>query len=191
MQVLNDDLPIALLPRTFDVSRLVSQIDANPSVWDGYKARTAAYGTPHGGVSDIWVRYNAWKNFNGDMADFNGPHSSEWYPVVEHIPAVIRLCLDVLEYVGDTELGGVLITRVPPGGEVKPHVDGGWHAGHYRKHAVQLRGNQKQGFFFVGHEVRAEPGQVYAFDNSKVHFVKNESDSDRMTLIICSRGNDE
>jgi aspartyl/asparaginyl beta-hydroxylase (cupin superfamily) len=125
------------------------------------------------------------------MAAFNGPHTSEWYPVVEHIPSVIRLCLDVLEYVGDTELGGVLITRVPPGGGVKPHVDGGWHASRYRKHIVQLKGNKDQGFFFVDHEVRANPGQIYAFDNSQLHWVKNDSDSDRVSLIICSRNGDE
>lgn len=71
---------------------------------------------------------------------------------------------------------------------MSPHRDDGWHAQHfYEKYAVQLKGNQQQGFHFEGHTVRAEPGEVYYFDNSKTHWVTNESNEDRMTLIICVR----
>jgi hypothetical protein len=44
--------------------------------------RTTAYETPHLAVSDIWVRYNDWSNFNGDIQAFNAEHESSWYPVI-------------------------------------------------------------------------------------------------------------
>jgi aspartyl/asparaginyl beta-hydroxylase (cupin superfamily) len=89
--------------------------------------------------------------------------------------------------VGGKQLGGVLITRIPSGGEVQPHVDHGWHAGHYEKFAVQLRGNQEQAFCFEDAELRPEPGDLYTFDNARLHWVTNDSDSERITLIVCIR----
>lgn len=179
---------IRLLSSGFDVSDAVSQIASHPDVWNRHRQRTEMYGTPHGDVSDIWVRYNDWANYTGDWEAFNGPHESVWYPVISDIPAVWSLCRKVKRFVGADELGGVLITKVPPGGQVAPHVDGGWHAGHYEKFAIQLMGNQDQGFFFEDSELRAEPGDLYTFDNSKTHWVRNDSDTERMTLIICLRG---
>jgi quercetin dioxygenase-like cupin family protein len=103
------------------------------------------------------------------------------------IPAVWSLARKVKRHVGAKTLGGVLVTKIPPGGRVEPHVDGGWHASHYDKYAVQLKGNAQQAFCFEDSELRPEPGDLYTFDNSKLHWVTNDSDSERMTLIICLR----
>jgi hypothetical protein len=176
---------IRLLPGRFDVAPLVAQIQAHPEVWNTHKQRTEQYGTPHNGVSDIWVRYNAWENYTGDWPAFHGPHESVWYPVCKVLTEVKPLVKKVALHVGARKIGGVLITKVPPGGEVAPHVDGGWHAGYYEKFAVQLQGNKDQGFYFEDSHVSAEPGELYTFDNSRLHWVKNASDEDRMTLIIC------
>lgn len=171
----------------FDIAPLVAQIEARPDVWNRHRMRTEAYGTPHNEVSDIWVRYNDWGNFTGDVAAFNGPHESVWYPVADEISEVKRLCREVCERTGLFNLGGVLITKIPPSGQVAPHIDGGWHAGHYRKFAVQLLGNADQVFWFEDSELRPEPGDLYTFDNSKLHAVYNRSSQDRMTCIICLR----
>ncbi|GAA0260617.1 hypothetical protein GCM10009126_27580 [Rhodanobacter caeni] len=180
--------PIFQIAHGFDVAPLLAQIDAHPDVWNRHTMRTEAYGTPHAKIDDIWVRYNAWENFTGDIAAFNGPHASTWYPVVNDIPAVKPLVFDVMRLVEGEQLGGVLITRVPPGGRVEPHIDDGWHASYYHKIAVQLRGNAEQAFCFDDAELRPMPGDVYTFDNSQRHWVVNESHDERITLIICIRG---
>jgi aspartyl/asparaginyl beta-hydroxylase (cupin superfamily) len=176
---------ISLLSSGWPVAKALSQIEAHPEIWNTHRQRTEAYGTPHNGVSDIWVRYNAWKNYTGDWATFHDKHVSEWYPVIAKIPAVWSLVRKIRRHIGANELGGVLITKIPPGGRVAPHIDGGWHAGHYAKYAVQLMGNKDQAFCFEDSELRPEPGDLYTFDNSKLHWVTNDSDSDRMTLIVC------
>jgi len=180
--------PIFPLGVRFDVSAALEQLADNPDAWNQHTMRTEAYGTPHGGVSDIWVRYNDWANFNGDQEAFNGPHQSVWYPVAWKLPAVRNLVFDVMRVVEGEHLGGVLITKIPPGGRVEPHIDQGWHAGYYAKFAVQLMGNEKQAFCFDDATLSAMPGDLYAFDNSRRHWVTNDSDSDRMTLIICIKG---
>jgi len=89
--------------------------------------------------------------------------------------------------VGAERLGGVLITKVPAHDSVKPHHDEGWHATYYDKYAVQLASAPGQAFCFEGESFSAEPGQTYSFDNSHTHWVENDSDFDRMTLIVCLR----
>jgi aspartyl/asparaginyl beta-hydroxylase len=179
--------PIYQIAQGLPVAELVAQIEANPDVWNRHTMRTEAYETPHNEVSDIWVRYNAWENFTGDPQAFNGPHESVWYPVVEQIPAVVPLVADVMLRAGLYELGGVLITKIPPGAHVAPHIDTGWHAAHYMKFAVQLLGGQDQEFWFEEAQLSPEAGDLYTFDNAKLHAVYNRSDRDRMTCIICLR----
>lgn len=178
---------IHLLPHTYAVADAAQQLAASDA-WDLHTDRTKRYGTPHEDVSDIWVRFRDLSEMGDDkVAFFNGEHRSVWYPCADEMPAVVELVGKVFRDVGGKELGGVLVTRIPPGGEVKPHTDGGWHARHYEKFAVQIKGNEKQAFCFDSASLSASPGQLYTFDNSKVHWVTNDSDHDRMTLIICIR----
>lgn len=170
------------------VDALIRQLDAAPELWNEHTLRTDRYHSPHSDVSDIWVRFNAWENFDGDPVKFTStPHTSVWYPGVAKIPAAWSLARKVIRFVGGHKLGGVLITRIPPHGEVKPHIDSGWHASNYEKFAVQIKGNRDQVFYFEDAELRPEPGDLYAFDNSRLHGVRNESNDERITLIICLR----
>jgi hypothetical protein len=172
----------------FDVTPLLRQLEDHPELWNEYTLRTNRYRTPHSDVSDIWVRFNAWKNYTDSSVDFTmKPHESEWYPCISHIPAAWSLARKVMRLVGGKKLGGVLITKIPPGGEVKPHVDSGWHATYFTKYAIQVKGNKRQGFYFSDAELHPESGDLYTFDNSFTHWVKNESDEERITLIICIR----
>ena len=179
--------PIWLIAQGWEVAPLQQQLAAHPELWDEHRARTVIYEGPHGDVSDIWVRYRDFAEFSGDLAAFNEAHASVWYPSVEKIPAAWSLARKVQRFTGCQTLGGVLITRVRPGGQVKPHIDGGWHAGHYRKVAVQVKGDQQQAFHFDDCELRANDGYVYEFRNDVTHWVTNDSERERITLIVCVR----
>lgn len=174
--------PIRSLGVRLEVGPLLQEISENPDVWNRHTARLHGV---HREVSDIWVRYNAWENCT--KPGFNEPHESVWYPVVSQIPSVKGIAFDVMRLVEGERLGGILITKVPAGGEVKPHKDGGWHAQYYEKFAVQLASTPDQAFCFEDARLSAEVGELYTFDNSQVHWVENPSTQDRMTLIICIR----
>lgn len=184
-------------PRQYSIRRIATGFDVrlvrqrlvspdNVDLWNAHTLRTEAYA--HAGISDIWVRYNAWENLDrSNPAAFNEPHESVWYPAIDRVPVLRPLIFDVMRLVEGEHLGGVLITRIPPGGEVLPHVDQGWHARYYDKVAVQIEGGHKQSFCFDDDKLVSHPGDVYTFDNSRKHWVTNESDHDRITLIICIR----
>lgn len=178
---------IGLTGACFDVSALADQLDKAPDLWNEHRHRTHGYG-PHSDVSDVWVRYRPFREFDGDAAAFHaGPHVSEWYPCVARIPAAWSLARKVRRLSGKAHLGGVLITRVPPGGRVAPHVDTGWHAETHAKFIVQVRGDAQQAFCFHGERLSAEDGQCYWFRNDREHWVTNDSDRERISLIVCVR----
>lgn len=171
------------MPLAFDVSQVVAELDANPQLWDQHTLRKKLY--VHGEMSDIWVRYNAFENFTGDMAAFNAEHESVWYPAIEKLPALKKLLFDLMWAVEGERLGGVLITRIPPGKGIAPHTDDAWHARYYSKIAVQLKSAPGQAFCFEDESLSAEPGEVYVFRNEFTHWVVNDSEQERMTLIVC------
>lgn len=175
---------IAALPYSLDVSPLRAQLAAHPEVWDEFRWRTEHPRSPHRECSDIWCRYNALSNFG---AHFNDEHESIWYPVIDKVPAVRALCDSVLAKMPGYLLAGVLITKVPAGKQVYPHIDRGWHAESTEKVAVLIEGNRKQAFCFDGIEHRSSIGECFTFNNQSPHWVENQTDEDRVTLIICVR----
>lgn len=170
-----------------DVTAIQHQLRAYPELWNQHRPRTSQY--VHSQVDDIWVRYNAWKNYDEKLglSHFNREHDAEWYPAADVIPQLRQIALDVVRMVEGVRLGGVLITRIPPGGQVAKHIDRGWHAEYYDKFAVQLAADPRQAFCFDDAELVTAPGDVYTFDNSRTHWVTNPSDVDRITMIVCVR----
>ena len=171
-----------------DVSALRLQIARQPWLWDRNDMRKTWAGTPHRQMSDIWLRYNAWENFRPDEpAAFGGEHDSVWYPASDALPAAKPIIHGLMTQVHGERLGGVLITRIPPGGVIEAHTDVGWHPEYYDKFYVQLESGDGADFWCGDESITPKRGDVYFFDNSKIHGVRNNSTEDRMTLIVCIR----
>lgn len=170
-----------------DVSTLRQALLEHPELWNQHRPRTASY--VHGQVDDIWVRYNAWQNYDEKLglSHFNREHESTWYPAANVIPELRQVSLDIMRMVEGERLGGILITRIPPGGQVQKHIDRGWHAAYYDKFALQISADPRQAFNFESESLVSAPGDIYTFDNSLIHWVTNASDVDRITLIVCVR----
>lgn len=160
---------ISSLNKRFDVTALQRELQGD--VWNRNKARTEHPRSPHREVDDIWVR-----NPQG-----------QWQAVADEIPAVHAIIEEMADFVSAMEMGGVLITRVPSGCQVYPHVDTGWHAEYYEKYAIQVQGTPEQTFSFLDCEHRCAAGDSYTFRNDVPHWVTNFTDEPRITLIICVR----
>lgn len=170
---------IKLLQReAFNPLPLLWALQEHPELWDQNTARTENPMSPHHGLSDIWAR------FAPEGVDPSRPHDSVWYPCADVLP--VRELVEPLLQLGD-QLGGVLITKIPAGKRCKPHVDPGWHARHYQKFALQIQSHPSQIFCFEGSSLVSRPGDIFWFDNSALHWVDNDSDQDRITLIACIR----
>lgn len=172
---------IVLLERGLNVSGVHWALLSNPHLWNQNTVRTEHPDSPHHGLDDIWVRFGT-----EDDARTGAPHESSWYPSAE-VLGVKPLIMSIFAATQGTTLGGVLITRIPPGERCKPHTDPGWHARQYEKFAVQIASAPGQKFCFEDSELETKPGDVFWFDNSKLHWVENPTNYERMTMIICIR----
>ncbi len=158
--------------------------------WNQHKARKEADGTPHAAMSDIWLRYNdvAPYEARGDFTGFNDAHESVLYPSWFALPQIRPLVYALMAKVEGTRLGGVMITKIPPGGVIEPHRDSGWHAEYYNtKLYVVLQSNPQCVNTVEDEAVVMNTGDVWFFDNLKVHSVENNGPEDRITLIVCIR----
>ncbi len=172
---------IELIVEGVDVAPMVAALEAHPELWSQFTTRTENPESPHHGTQDIWARWADPATVQSD-----GSHMSTWFPPAGVLP-VKEMAGQVMALTGALQLGGVLITRIPAGESVKPHVDTGWHAGYYEKFAVQVAANEKQAFCFHGEKLVTKPGDVFRFDNSHEHWVTNDSDEARVTAIFCIR----
>jgi hypothetical protein len=159
-----------------NVQPLFEALQAHPELWDQTPDRTAPAHSPHHDLHDIYIRY-------GENPLDAQPHESLWYPAASILP-VKDLIFDLMYAMRGERLGGVLITRIPPGKMCKPHRDGGWHAGYYEKFGIQIQSAPGQAFCFEGESLETKPGDVFWFDNAYTHWVTNDTPHDRITLIV-------
>lgn len=175
---------IELLRRGLPVAPIYWALQAHPELWNQHTERTEDPTSPHHGLDDIWARFGAPEDVKRD-----GPHDSVWYPAADLL-GVKPLALDVLRDAGGSRLGGVLITRIPPGKTCRPHTDPGWHARYYAKFGVQITSAPGQMFCFEGEELETRPGDLFFFDNQYRHWVTNPTPYERVTMIVCIRMED-
>lgn len=171
---------ISLVTSGIRVGHILWSLREHPELWDQNTVRTQDPASPHHGLSDIWARFAA------PGVDGSQPHESVWYPSSDtlHIKSVVG---PLVGLVHGTRLGGVLITKIPPGKTCKPHSDPGWHARFYDKFAVQIESAPGQAFCFEDDTLETKPGDVFWFDNAYTHWVVNDSPYDRITMIVCIR----
>jgi Aspartyl/Asparaginyl beta-hydroxylase len=177
---------IGLLHKKFNVQPIITELAAHTELWNQYKGRLNHPKSPHRHTDDIWLRF-AKDNLGNPDERVMGPHESVWYPASDTLPAAKKLAEEMYSYVNGKQLGGVLIIRIPPGKEIYPHQDLGWHAQHYSKIAVQISGDPEQEFSFEDGSLSALPGESYWLDNAHPHWVTNQTPVDWINMTVCYR----
>ena len=165
---------------------LEMQLDAHPELWNSHPERTTHH--VFQGTSDIWVRYRDPSELK-EPKDYSEPHFPVWYPAWRVLTALRPIVFNLMARVEATHLGGILITKIPPHGEIKPHHDrGGWHAEFYqRKVYVPIKTNLDVTNYCEDEAVIMCRGSAWWFNNLVTHSVVNRGDTERVTLIVCMR----
>ena len=174
--------PINKLDITFCVEYLKSWLETC-DLFGEYNQR-AGEDSPHKEMTDIWARYKNPEECikSGDWSSFGLEHKSEW---LKDIPEVKEISDQLMQFLGGEQLGGVLITKLPPNGKILPHVDAGWHAEYYDKYYIPIKNSKGATFSFDNATINPKEGEVYAFRNDVTHWVENNSNEDRIAMIIC------
>ena len=170
---------IETLPLRLELAR-------NEHLWDQRPDRRLYAGTPHAAMTDITARYMP----EADLTDLEvrgREHRNVFWPAWHALPALRPVVFGLMARVQATELGSILITRLPPGKRIEPHSDAGsWAPEYYNCKAHWT----VQGSALVTCEdevCRFQTGQVWTFDNLRVHSVENTDDEDRISVIVSMR----
>jgi len=141
--------------------------------------------SPHRESSDIWVRYgDIFKYGKNVLID---EHDSVWYPIIDSLPEVLPIAFELMAKVHGERLGGILITKIEAGKKIYPHIDTiGWHPNYYEKFYIPILNKSGAIFGFEKDgDIQATEGEVYWFRNDIPHWVNNDSESDRIAMVIC------
>lgn len=169
-----------------NVAPVRQQLETQPELWNVHPDRLAAADGPFAGTSDIWLRYRAHEELTSPES-FCEPHFAVFYPAWHALPGLHQIVFSLMRMVDATYLGGVLITKIPAGGQIKPHHDqGSWHASEMRcKVYVPIQANHACVNYCGDESMVIEEGEAVVFDNQIIHSVVNRGDTDRITAIIC------
>lgn len=159
------------------------ELQRQPELWNQRTARRTYADTPHATTDDIWVRW-----IEEDALDNNQPRElcflNPWY----RLPALRPIVFPLMAKAQAVQLGGIFITRIPPGEGVAPHVDQGWHANWFNtKVFVALQSNPDCLNVVERDLVRMKSGECWAFRNTVVHEITNGGNDDRIAVIVCMR----
>jgi hypothetical protein len=158
-----------------------------PELWNRHADRTRG-DSPHREVDDIWIRFRAYGDLTMPEA-FGEPFIPAFYPAWAALPHLRPIVFGLMARCEAVQLGGVLITRVGPGKQVRPHDDRGrWHPEFFTtKIYVPLTTNAECFNTCADETVVMMQGEAWIFDNLKPHSTVNNGDSDRVTLIVSLR----
>lgn len=166
-----------------DFIPLLHSIQRQPELWNENKLRTLYKESPHTQVDDIWLRFGDLDLYKDDALAFIDEHENINYNGWYKLPLAQQIIFDLMRRVGGTRLGRVIITRLSPGKEITPHVDGGTHAAYYERYHVMLQNGPGSVFHCGDEAVCMLPGDVYWFNNQLTHSVVNNGNDDRITMI--------
>lgn len=170
-----------------DTASMLKELADHPLLWDEHPERRTAPDSPHAGMTDIWIRARA----RDDLAEpdaFRLPHRPVFYPAWRALPSIQPVVHGLMAQHRGTELGNVLITRIPGGSRVGTHIDSGWAVDWYnRKFYVVLATNARCVNTCETEEVQMRAGEIWEFENRLPHSVENGGATARISLIVTLR----
>lgn len=165
-----------------NVPPLLHAIMRQPELWDAHRLRTEFPGTPHAQASDIWLWFNP-----ENSTDPANDRETIPYPAWDKLPQARPIIFDLMRAVEASQLGRVIITKLAPGKQITPHVDGGAPAEFYKRYQIALQSLPGATFKIEDEAVNFASGEVWLIDNRSRHSVINNSNDDRIVMIADMR----
>jgi len=169
-----------------DTTPILLDLHRHPELWDANPQRRTYEGSPHRQMVDITVRYMPEEQLSS-LEVRRKEHRNVFWPAWQLLPSLRPLVFLMMTRVQAVELGSILITKLPPGGEIEPHSDAGnWAPWWYNTKAhITLLGSSLT--YCEGEPFRSRQGDIITFDNLLEHSIRNDGDTDRIVCIISMR----
>lgn len=170
-----------------NVAPALAQLAAQNELWGCNRERLDVTGSPHVETTDIWLRFRPQAELTTPET-YGEPHFAAFWPAWERLPGLHAIVFDIMARVGAVYLGGILMTRIPAGGAVLPHIDHGWHPTFNNTKAyVILKANERCRNHCGDEMVVMRPGEAWLFNNQVTHSVENNGDDERIAMVITMR----
>lgn len=160
--------------------RAMEEIRRNWYLWDEVTHRQDYPGSAHAMTKAIYLR---WAEHWTPECIFESL-SAEWCDASAILTQTTAIVRAVLESVGATELGRVLVTRLPADSHIRWHSDEGAYAHRFDRFHVPLESAPGNQFFVDDARAQMDVGECWWFNHELPHSVVNSSGSDRIHLII-------
>lgn len=174
---------------------LLLELARQPELWNQNQTRTSHPLSAHRTLDDILLRYN---NFElGD--DFTKKVCAELeavnMPAFNLLPAAAPIVFGLMARVCGERLGRVFISRIAPNVSIPPHSDRIPPAEetypdqippavYYERFQVTLQTQPGVVFTAEEEQIYMAPGEIWWFDNEVIHSVENNSDNDRISMVV-------
>lgn len=168
-----------------DTLPLQLELLRNAPLWDQNPQRRTYPNSPHRAMQDITVRYMPEGLIN--ISSRSAEHRNVFWPAWGALPSLRPMVFGLMARVCAVELGSIIITKLPPGGEILPHSDAGsWAPEYYNTKAhITLAGAAVTRC--EDEDCRQAAGDIWTFDNLLTHAISNVGDGDRVCVIVSMR----
>jgi len=169
-----------------DCVPVLAELNRAAHLWDRNPERRLYPGTPHGAMIDITVRYMPEHQVTMEARRLE--HRNVFWPAWYELPSLRPMVFALMHRVAAVELGSILITKLPPGGEILPHSDAGnWAPEYYNcKAHITLAGSALVSC--EGEICGFAAGTIWTFDNLLTHSISNAAgECDRICVIVSMR----
>jgi len=166
-----------------DVSELQSTIEEFSERFGELPLRTSYEGSSHTEVEDILFRGpDLWIGY--DLLQLQNEIQCYSYPNWFDIETVAWYAMEVFKGVEGTQLGRVIVTRLPAGGKIYEHKDEGDAAEHYDRFHLVIKGGEGDIFHSSGESVTMNTGELWQVDNMNNHSVENNMTEERVHMVL-------
>lgn len=184
------------LASNLNVTPLMLAIARRPELWKEDTFLRHYPQGPFGEIESIMLRFPEKIVFDGPDAEEKlalyksnrlpgfDQHESVDYPSYKVLHEARPLIMGLFSMVQGERLGRCIINKIKPGGRIFPHPDTPEHANYYRRFHIVLQSEPGVRFRCADEEAYFETGSAFWFNNKLEHEVVNNSNADRIHLVI-------
>jgi hypothetical protein len=161
----------------FDVSKIADHLSEFAEGWFDYGDRQRLHEV-HKETNSIFVYEHESSWSPGDQ--YNLKINSDQTVMIDLLSPIIK----TLESVHDGKVGKCIFIKLPAHSDVGEHTDKGNYLGAVRRHHIAITTNEDVSFFVNKEEKNMKVGDCWEINNSLLHSVKNNGETERIHLLF-------
>jgi hypothetical protein len=171
------------------IQKLLAKIEQHPELWRLNTERQNTPGSAHHDTDCIYIVGPREMTLESVFNDLEG----ETYPALDYLLHEVTQLTGMAQAFAaswdqpqqrEPKLGRVMIVNLHQGGAIDEHLDEGAYADHFDRFHLVLSARPGVKFHVGPYHFECEVGQLWWFNHKLPHRVVNESDDDRLHLIV-------